>query len=167
MLVAMLSWIESKLSKYWNSNRPCSLCKPCKHVASQLLSVLLMVKFLLDQTSSSCYFLSNRPFFWPPICLCCQWSLCARPQVTCALLRALCWMCAPQLCPVAVTVRCLSAVFTTATITQPKFTAIGLRLRFPFISPEPRMLMFFLWCKYMAKLFSAHFCLAPLVSCKI
>lgn len=163
MLVAMLSWIETKLSKYWNSNRPCSLCRSCKHVASQLLGVLLMVQFLLDQTSSSGHFLSNCLFSWPPICLCCQGSLHARPQVTCAL----CWTRALQLCPVAVTVRSLSAVFSTATVTQPKFTAIGLRLGFLFISPEPGMLVFFLWFKYMAKLFSAHLCLAPLVSCKI
>lgn len=167
MLVAMICWIETKFLKYWNSNRPRSLCKRCKHVASQLLSVLLIVKFLLDQTSSSCHFLSNCSFFWPPVCLCCQRSLRAQPQVTCALLRVLRWTCALQLCPVAVTVRCLSAVFTVAALTQPKFTAMGLRLGFPFVSPDPRMLMCFLWCKYMAKLFSAHLCLAPLVSCKI
>lgn len=143
MLVAMLPWIETKLPKYWNSNRPSSLCKPCQHVASQLLSVLLMVKLLLDQTSSSRHYISSCPFFWPPICLCCQWSLHAQPQVTYALLRALRWTCALQLCPVAVTVRRVSALFTVATITQPKFTAIALRLRFPSSLQSPECWCFF------------------------
>lgn len=119
--VAALSWTETKISNPWNSSRPCRLCRPYKHVASQLLCALLVAKLLLDQTPIS-----------SPSVLCCHLLFVPAASATACLASGhLC----PVLdaCPAPVPLCCDSQVSlscSTATA-QPNFTATALRLWSP------------------------------------
>lgn len=103
------------------SSRPCCLCRPCKHVASQLLGALLVAKLPLDQTSIS-----------SPAVLCCHLLFVPSANATtCLASGRLCPVLA--VCPAPVPLCCDSQVSlscSTATA-QPNVTTTALGLWSP------------------------------------